>query len=420
MSRAGALKHTKMIIFLLFIGNLFSAFDRFVINFGVVQISNEFQLSASASGLMLSVFFLGYALMQIPGGWLSDRFGEKVILFISIIGFSLFTGLTAIAWSFASLLVIRFLFGMAEGSFFPAGSKLISTSIDENKRSRAMSVFLSALTVAGVIAPILTTTMLVQFGWRTMFLIIGICGLCIALLYWIFLKPSVLKQQVTNNGDYPKHGAPQAKGNIKILLRTPMIWSLMIASFGYGFISWGTSSWMPTYLVNERGLSLSSLGILQMIPAVSGILFFLIAGAVMDKVKSGQEKWFGAFSGVALAVTVYLMFHAASITGVIIYQSIMPVFSAFLSVIIYSLPIKRLPEETSGSAVGLVNIGAQIAGFAAPVGMGLIIDLFKGSYDGAVWLLSAFGILIFLAFLGLQSSRKRLIIPELAKGVSEY
>lgn len=357
--------------------------------------------------------------MQIPGGWISDRFGEKIVLFISIVGFSIFTGLTAIAWSLSSLLIIRFLFGLAEGSFFPAGSKLISTSIEENKRSRAMSVFLSALTVAGVIAPILTTTMLVQFGWRTMFLIIGMIGLFIAVLYWVFLKPNIIKQPAEKNETINKQGGVSAKGSIKVLLRTPIIWSLMIASFGYGFISWGISSWMPTYLVNERGISLSSLGILQMIPAVTGIIFFLIAGAVMDKVKSGQEKWFGACSGIALAISVYLMFHASSITGVIIFQSLIPVFSAFLSVIIYSLPIKHLPEETSGSAVGLVNLGAQLAGFAAPVGMGLIIDFFNGSYNGVVWLLSGFGILIFLAFLSLQSGKKRIIIPELARGVSD-
>ena len=64
----------------------------------------------------------------------------------------------------------------------------------------------------------------------------------------------------------------------------------------------------------------------------------------MDRVKSGYEKWFGMFSGAGLAITVYLMFHAETITGVIIFQSLIPVFSAFLSVIIYSLPIKRLPE----------------------------------------------------------------------------
>lgn len=408
MKGAGTLKNPKMIIFLLFAGNLFSAFDRFVINYGVVQISDEFQLNASSHGLILSVFFLGYALMQIPGGWLSDRFGEKMILFISIAAFSIFTGLTGIAWSITSLLVLRFVFGLAEGSFFPSASKMISTSIGENKRSSAMSIFLSALTVAGLLAPLLATTMLVQIGWRMMFMIIGLCGLAIAVVYWFAFKPKFtsIPRETIDSATAKVQKEVQGKGILKGLLLTPMVWSLMIASFGYGFISWGTSSWIPTYLVNERGISLSSLGVLQMIPAVTGILFFLLVGFIMDRVKSGYEKWFGMLSGAGLAVTVYLMFHAETITGVIIFQSIIPVFSAFLSVIIYSLPIKRLPEAQSGSATGLVNMGAQIAGFAAPVGIGYIIDAFGGSYNGAVWLLSSFGIVVLLAFLTLKIGSK--------------
>lgn len=408
MKGAGTLKNSKMIIFLLFAGNLFSAFDRFVINYGVVQISDEFQLNASSHGLILSVFFLGYALMQIPGGWLSDRFGEKMILFISIAAFSIFTGLTGIAWSITSLLVLRFVFGLAEGSFFPSASKMISTSVGENKRSSAMSIFLSALTVAGLLAPLLATTMLVQIGWRMMFMIIGFCGLAIAVVYWFAFKPKFtsIRRESIDSATTKVQKEVQVKGILKGLLRTPLVWSLMIASFGYGFISWGTSSWIPTYLVNERGISLSSLGVLQMIPAITGILFFLLVGFIMDRVKSGYEKWFGMFSGAGLAVTVYLMFHAETITGVIIFQSIIPVFSAFLSVIIYSLPIKRLPEAQSGSATGLVNMGAQIAGFAAPVGIGYIIDAFGGSYNGAVWLLSSFGMVVLLAFLTLKIGNK--------------
>ncbi|WP_138495302.1 MFS transporter [Paenibacillus pinistramenti] len=415
MSKAAVLKNSKLIISLLFLGNLFSSFDRFVINYGVVQISDEFHMNASASGLILSIFFLGYAIMQVPGGWLSDRFGEKIVLFISIVGFSLFTGLTGLAWSITALLVIRFLFGVAEGSFFPAGSKLISTTIEENKRSRAMSIFLSAMTVAGVIAPILTSVFLVQLGWRTMFTVIGGCGLCIAVLYWIFLNPG--EQNSARRPEAQTSSTEKlTKGSFKRLLKTPLIWRLVAASFGYGFISWGTSSWIPTYLVKERGISISSLGLLQMIPALTGVIFFLAVGVVIDKVKSSAQKWFGAFSGIGLAITVYLMFHAETVIGVIFFQSLIPVFSAFLSVIIFSLPLKHLPEETSGSAVGLVNIGAQVAGFAAPLGMGLIIDFFKGSFDGAVWLLCAFGLVIFVSFLTLQSDRKPIVIPNLSEG----
>ena len=381
-------------------GNLVSALDRFMINYGIVYISDDLKLNASSTGLILSIFFLGYAIMQIPGGWLADRFGAKLVLFISIIGFSIFTGLTGLAWSFASIVAIRFVFGLAEGSFFPAGAKTISIAFPQEKRSGAMSIFLSALTVAGIATPILASVFLVQFGWRIMFIVVGSLGFLIGLLYWIYLKPNVANENSQSEPESP------AKGALTKVLKTPLIWSLLLVAFSYGFISWGLASWTPTYLVNVRGLDLKSLGILQMIPAVTSFCFFLLAGVILDKVKPGFEKWIGAFSGIGLGLMVYLMFNADSVTGVIIYQSIAPLFSALLSVILFSLPIKRLPEDVSGSAVGVVNLGTQIAGFMAPLAIGFSIDMLNGSYNGAVWLMTSFGFISFIAFLTLKSNKK--------------
>lgn len=338
-------QNPKMILLLLFAGNLFSALDRFVINYGIVHISDDLQLSASSTGLILSVFFLGYAIMQIPGGWMADRFGARIVLIVSVFSFTIFTSLTGLAWSFVSLLVIRFMFGLGEGSFFPAGAKMIAVSIAEEKRSRAMSLFLSALTVAGVISPILAATLLVSIGWRMMFGIIGIFGFTIGLLYLFLLKPRVGSQslrEVDSLTEVP------VKGSFIKLFKTPLVLSLMAASFAYGFVSWGVMSWMPTYLVQERGLNLISMGLLQMIPAIASVAFYIIAGYVLDKVKVGREKWIGGFSGLGLALFVYLMFHAETVTGIIIYQTIIPIFSAVVSTIIFSLPLKYLPRFGSG------------------------------------------------------------------------
>lgn len=401
MTKSKNALNPRMIIALLFMGNLVSALDRFIVNYGIVHISDDLQLNASSTGLILSIFFLGYAIMQIPGGWLADRFGAKLILFISIIGFSIFTGLTGLAWSFASLVAIRFIFGLTEGSFFPAGAKTISVTIPEERRSRAMSIFLSALTVAGIAAPILASVLLVQVGWRYMFMSVGICGFIIGLLYWIYLKPTVANEPTETIVKSP------AKGSLKVVLKTPLIWSLLLAAFSYGFISWGLASWTPTYLVNVRGLDLKSLGVLQMIPAVTSFCFFILAGVILDKVKPGFEKWIGAFSGIGLGIMVYLMFNASSVTGVIIYQSIAPLFSGLLSVIIFSLPLKRLPEDIGGSAVGVVNFGTQMAGFMAPLAIGFTIDMLNGSYNGAVGLMTSFGVLCFIAFLTLNSKKQQ-------------
>nr|WP_245406386.1 MULTISPECIES: MFS transporter [unclassified Peribacillus] len=392
-----------MILLLLFAGNLFSALDRFVINYGIVHISDDLHLSASSTGLILSIFFLGYAIMQIPGGWMADRFGARIVLIVSVFSFTIFTSLTGLAWSFVSLLVIRFMFGLGEGSFFPAGAKMIAVSIAEEKRSRAMSLFLSALTVAGVISPILAATLLVNIGWRMMFGIIGIFGFTIGLLYLFLLKPRVESQGSREEDSLTE---VPVKGSFIKLFKTPLVVSLMVASFAYGFISWGVMSWMPTYLVQERGLNLISMGLLQMIPAIASVAFYIFAGYVLDKVKVGKEKWIGGFSGLGLALFVYLMFHAETVTGVIIYQSIIPMFSAALSTIIFSLPLKYLPEAIGGSAVGVVNLGMQVAGFIAPLTIGFVIDAFDGSFNGAVWLLVSFGVVCFIAFMTLKSGKE--------------
>ena len=87
MSKLAYIQNPKMILLLLFAGNLFSALDRFVINYGIVYISDDLQLSASSTGMVLSVFFLGYAIMQVPGGWMADRYGARVVVFLCIIIF---------------------------------------------------------------------------------------------------------------------------------------------------------------------------------------------------------------------------------------------------------------------------------------------------------------------------------------------
>ncbi|AZU62795.1 MFS transporter [Neobacillus mesonae] len=399
--------NSKVILFLLFSSNLISAMDRFVINYGIVPISKEFHLDATSTGLILSIFFLGYAIMQIPGGWLSDKFGARIVILISVFSFSIFTGLTGVAWSFGILVFIRFIFGIGEGSFFPAGGKLIADAIPEERRSKAMSVFLSALTAAGIIAPILATSMMVNIGWRWMFVVIGLLGLLFGMLNWFFLKPKAGTSGLNQASFSSRPVQKTTKGSIKKMLKTPMIWALIIVSFSHGFISWGLSAWMPTYLVNERGLDLLSLGMLALIPGVTGVIFFLLAGYVIDKQKHGREKWIGAISGIGYAMLVYLMFHAKTITGVIIFQSLIPMFGGTLSVIIFSMPLKHLSQEIAGTAIGVVNLGMQIAGFLAPLGMGFIIDAFDGSYNGAVWLLTSFGIVCFLAFVTLYSSGKK-------------
>src|SRR3954463_13787491 len=127
---------------LLFLGWALGNLDRYIMNYAVLSITEDLNLSASSTGILLSSFFAGYALMQLPGGWLADRFGARKVLITSVILWSIFTGLTGAAWSLTSMIIIRFLFGVGEGGFQPASSKIISQAFPQENRARAMSIML--------------------------------------------------------------------------------------------------------------------------------------------------------------------------------------------------------------------------------------------------------------------------------------
>lgn len=404
----------KSILFFLVLGYTLASMDRFFINYAVLPISEDLKLDASAMGVILSAFFAGYALMQIPGGWLADRFGARIVLVSSITVWSIFTGLTGVAWSLVILIAIRFVFGMGEGGFIPASAKMIALSFPKKSRSQAMSVLLSAAALAGLVTPIIAASLIGTIGWRTMFIYIGISGVVMAILFWHFLKPKFASSPYLEPHLPLKEDVNPAipKGMVKLLFRTPVMWSLMIASFSMFFINWGTASWLPTYLVKERGLDLLSLGMLQMIPAATSIIFMLMSGYLIDKMHAGSEKWYGAVCGAGLAVFVYLMFNASNVTMFIIYQSILPFFMTTITILVNALPLKWLPESVGGSAVGMVNFGGQLSGFIAPLSIGFIVDASGGSFSLVVWLLVICGLLCCLSFLTLHFNKDVIFLAE--------
>lgn len=149
---------------LLFLGWALGNLDRYLMNYAIVYIGKDLSLTATETGLVLSSFFLGYAIMQMPGGVLADRFGAKRVLLIAVIVWSIFTGLTAIAWSLSVMVIIRFLFGIGEGGFQPSASKLISTYYPVNERSKVMSIMLSSGGIMSMLVPIIFGS-LINFYW---------------------------------------------------------------------------------------------------------------------------------------------------------------------------------------------------------------------------------------------------------------
>ncbi|WP_203457075.1 MFS transporter [Paenibacillus tepidiphilus] len=388
MSKVIHSKHFKHIILaLLFLGWCLGNLDRFVINYAVVSISEDLGLSASSQGIILSSFFLGYAIMQIPGGALADRFGYRKVILFSLFSWSVFTMITGSAWSLISLVLVRFLFGLGEGGFFPSGSKAIAVNFPVNQRSSAMSVMLASGAIMGVVTPLVSGFALESIGWRSLFHIFGIIGIVITILMFFFLKEPA-RTPVPS-------ASPEARKNVslKTVLRNPMIWGLFLSYFSIYAVNWGLSSWMPTYMVNVRGLNLKEMGMLSAIPAIIGIVTMLLGGYVMDRIPAGKDRKISAAFGLIVAVALYLMSTAESIALFITYETVVRIAAGFVSTLIISKSVKSMPETVAATASGFVNTGAQLAGFLTPMLIGFLVDASGGSYTTAFTMLIAFAVI---------------------------
>jgi sugar phosphate permease len=377
-----------VIIILLFLGWSIGNFDRFFMNYAILGISKDLQLSSSQTGIVLSSFFAGYALMQIPGGWLADRFGFRKIIIIAVFAWSVFTIMSGMAWSFMSLILIRFLFGLGEGSFFPSASKGIASWFPQNERSRAMSFMLTSGTIMGVITPIIGTQSMQSVGWRMIFYIAGAIGIIFVLLYVFFLK-----ERKGSTVGITENPSTKSKAPLREVLKTPIIWNLFIAYFAIYAVQWGLMAWMPTYLVEARNLDLTSVGYISAIPAFAGIIAMLGSGYILDKLPEGKDKVIAAIFAVLTAVFLYLMAFAPNIAMFAVYQSVVTVFMSFNIILIISAPLKMLSEEVVGTANGFINTGAQFAGVLTPMLIGFLVDAFDGSYTVAFIMLIMFALL---------------------------
>lgn len=370
---------------LLYLAFCISYIDRAAISIALGQISKDFNLQASELGIVISVFFLGYSLMQIPGGWLADRFGSKYVIVVSIALWSVFTVSTSFAWSLGSLIAIRLVFGIAEGSFPPAAIKAVAEMFSKDNKPK-MTAFLTSSNYAGsMIAPLVMAPLILGLGWRHAFEVIGIAGVAFAVAYML-LVPGNPKPA---SGQGERQGASNRIdwATTRMLLKTPFLWQLVVVWFGLSCVNKGLDSWMPLYLLQQRGLDLKSVGVLVPIPFLLATIATAIGGWVMTRFFPDREKYLLVGSASLTGLFVFAMYRSESIATLIVFQSLAYFFKSFVLATVIALPTKVLHESQLGTGIGIVNMGGQIAGFIAPMVMGFLVSA-SGSFD------TAFGFLI--------------------------
>lgn len=344
----------------------------------VVSIKEEFNLDAAAVGAILSSFFLSYAIMQIPGGWLTDKLGSRKVLIWSIIVWSVFTVFTGFAWSLISLLVIRFLFGLGQGGYPSASQKGIADYYPRDERPKASAYLMSSNYFGMALAPLVAAPMILFMGWRNMFYVIGLLGILLTVAFWVYFKP---KESTASNKTLKENSVP-----LKELLANSGLWKITVMWFAAGIVNWGLSSWIPSYLMEARGMDLLSMGFYAALPGLSTGVAMLFSGWLLDRFFNNLEKYYAAFGMLMSGIFLYLMFTSSSIVAAMVYLNLCMIFKSFAFTVAFALPHKIMSKKVIGSAMGVINMGAQAAGFISPLVMGFIISL-TGSFNGAFWFL---------------------------------
>ena len=388
-----------VVFFFLYVGFCISYIDRSAIGLALPSISKDFTLAPTQMGVVISAFFIGYSIMQLPGGWMADKFGSKSVILIALTLWSIFTFMTGHASSLAGLLFLRFVFGLCEGPYAGACYRGIAEYFPRELRPAFATGVLSSNYIGSAIAPIIIVPLILWFGWRGMFQALGCIGL-VYVFFYAFFYAFFVKQ--VKPAEEEKAGAKKGskKEYFLKLLHFSIIWKLVVCAFCISCINKGLDAWMPTYLIAERGINLKAVGYVTPIPFMASFLSTAVCGWIMNKYFDRVEQYMIGICAVITAVFLYLMYNAETLFWVVVFQCGVYFFKACILGSAVAIVLKIVTGNIAGSATMIVNMGGQVAGFISPVVMGYLVSVFNGSFNAVFYyLIGAASVCALSAFL---------------------
>lgn len=239
---------------LLFAASLINYLDRAAISFALPLISSDFHLTAQDKGVLLSSFFWSYSLMQLPIGWAADRFNLRWLYAGAFIIWSLAQGLTGLAGSLAALLVFRILLGVGESIYLPGGTKIVSVLFAPKERGLPSGLFDFGTRTGLVVEGLLVPWLLVHFGWRRTFLILGLTALVwLAPWFWVFPRNLQAARATTASAEV-------ASGSVFRALLNRNLLGICLGFFCFDYYWYVLVTWLPDYLVTVRQFSVVKAG----------------------------------------------------------------------------------------------------------------------------------------------------------------
>lgn len=371
---------------------ILSYMQRVAISEAALPIARDFHITKKELGFVFGAFGLSYALFEIPMGLLGDRLGSRRVLAQIVIAWSFMTAMTGAAWNFASLCVIRFLFGAGEAGCFPNLTRMLTVWLPARERGIAQGFMWAFTRWGGAVTPPLALLFITLFGWRSAFVIFASLGIIwsLAFIYWFRDDPATHRgvnhaelELLQKSRRLVTH-QPEEVHWFSLLL-TRQILALVLQYFCFSYVWYFYVTWLPTYLREARGQSPQQTATLSMLPLLFGGFGALTGGIIPNCVPRRLIAFYG-FLG-----TCILLFAFPHVRSVLPAMFVMGMASFCSDV---TMPISwdacaQIGGPHTATVAAAMNMLGNLAGFVAPVVGGLILERTGGNWNRLIYTMVA-------------------------------
>ena len=417
---------SRWLVFMTVLAVYICMIDRIAISIAIIPMAEDNGWSPTVQGAVMSAFFLGYVTLQIPAGYLSDRFGGKWVLGLGVLFWSLFTLLTpaSAALGITVLLACRFLMGVAEAVTWPSIYSLYSRWVHPDRRASAVGLMNSGISGGAVIALICTPWLISVWSWQGAFYLYGVLG-----ILWFAVWAPLARSRPADKTDWDTADAVLAAAEagsgadqndvsaqpvyprltVRGMLRSRAVWAVAVAHVCINWSLYLVLSWFPTFVNRELGADLQLAGFLALAPTIVSLVMAPLAGRLFDRlVAKGHDRLKVrrvmqslAFAGITAAMMAITLTDSLILSVVVITLS--NALTAF-SIGGFATNHLDIAPNQSGLLMGVTNTLAAVSSSASVFVSGWIQDL-SGGWD-AVFLtaagVSVFGAVIYGSLSGVE------------------
>ena len=379
------------VIGLLFCGTVVNYIDRVNISVAAPVIMKETGWDKGQFGVVFSAFLIGYALLQIPGGMIADRWGGRKVLALAFCGFSLFTALTPLGQStFMMLLTMRFFVGAFESVTIPALTSLNSRWIPRAEFARAQTLSLSGLTIGQMIAYPLTTWVILHWSWPVVFYVNAALGFVWVVVWLRYATDtpethpyiSLAEREYITAQLPPK---PTTSLPVRAVFTSSSLLVLSLSYMCFAYMGWMFLFWFPDYLVEGRGFSLSMMGTIGVAVQGAGFVGILSGGAISDRLlRRGWSSQFARvrFPGIGVSLSLPFLIGATQVQSATLCVLLLIAFYFLFTSAIsgYTTVALEFNPHFAGSIFGMISMLGSFAGILGPMTAGFMLSQSEGNW----------------------------------------